>query len=312
MFEVIKYTQAYKQDWDSLISRSKNGTFLLYRDYMDYHAERFMDYSLMIHRKGKLEAVIPGNRLGDTFYSHQGLTYGGLIQTTKLTAKDILQIFELINKILLSDNIEFVIYKPTPLIYHRIPSQEDVYTLFRIKATKIACNLSSTIYQHNKIAFIESRKSGIRKALAANLEVVESTDFGRLWPILYYNLEKNHGVKPVHSLDEIRYLHKKFPDNIKLYLVEKDDKTFAGTVLYLMDMVVHVQYISANEEGKFNGSLDLLFNELIHNKFESFSVFDFGHSTEDSGNILNENLIFQKEGFGGRGVVYEVYKYNLK
>jgi len=27
---------------------------------------------------------------------------------------------------------------------------------------------------------------------------------------------------------------------------------------------------------------------------------------------LNEQLIFQKEGFGGRGVVYETYKYNLK
>jgi hypothetical protein len=312
MFEVKKYTQANKQDWDSLIRRSKNGTFLLYRDYMDYHADRFTDYSLLVYKRGKLEAVLPANRSGNIFYSHQGLTYGGLIQTTKLSAKDVLDIFKVINETLRYDAIEEVVYKPNPLIYHKIPSQEDIYALFRIKASKIACNLSSTIYQQNKIAFIESRKSGLRKAVAANLDVVESNDFDRLWPILYKNLEQNHGVKPVHSLDEIHYLHEKFPDNIKLYLVQKDDKTFGGTVLYLMDTIIHVQYISASEEGKFNGSLDLLFSELINNKYASVPIFDFGQSTEDSGNILNENLIFQKEGFGGRGVVYEIYKYNLK
>lgn len=311
MLEVKKYTQADKQDWDSLIRRSKNGTFLFCRDYMDYHADRFTDHSLMIYRKGKLEAVVPANRSGNTFYSHQGLTYGGLIQTTKLSAKDVLDTFEVINKTLQNDGIEEVIYKPNPLIYHKIPSQEDIYALFRINASKIACNLSSTIYQQNKISFIESRKSGLRKAIAANLNVVETNDFGLLWPILHQNLEQNHGVKPVHSLQEICYLHEKFPDNIKLFLVQKDGKTLAGTVIYLMDTVVHVQYISACEEGKFNGSLDLLFNELINKKYTSVPIFDFGQSTEESGNILNESLIFQKEGFGGRGVVYEIYKYNL-
>jgi hypothetical protein len=29
------------------------------------------------------------------------------------------------------------------------------------------------------------------------------------------------------------------------------------------------------------------------------------------GNYLNESLIFQKEGFGGRGVVYNIYELNV-
>ena len=41
-------------------------------------------------------------------------------------------------------------------------------------------------------------------------------------------------------------------------------------------------------------------------------IFDFGQSTENSGYILNENLIFQKEGFGGRGVMYNVYEYTIE
>lgn len=46
---------------------------------MDYHADRFQDASLMIYRKGQLYALLPANRLNNILYSHQGLTYGGLI-----------------------------------------------------------------------------------------------------------------------------------------------------------------------------------------------------------------------------------------
>jgi hypothetical protein len=78
-----------------------------------------------------------------------------------------------------------------------------------------------------------------------------------------------------------------------------------------MEKVVRVQYISANEEGKKLGALDLLFNHLINEKYADIPYFDFGPSTEKMGHILNENLIFQKEGFGGRGLVYETYSYNI-
>jgi hypothetical protein len=48
---------------------------------MDYHKDRFEDYSLLIYNeKTKLVAVyllIEGRR--KRFFSHQGLTYGGLI-----------------------------------------------------------------------------------------------------------------------------------------------------------------------------------------------------------------------------------------
>ncbi len=78
-----------------------------------------------------------------------------------------------------------------------------------------------------------------------------------------------------------------------------------------MKNIIHVQYISASDEGKQTGSLDLMFDDIINNLFNAYSIIDFGHSNEDSGNYLNERLIFQKEGFGGRGVVYEIFHYNL-
>ena len=43
MFEIRRYTSGDKALWDQFVAQSKNGTFLFFRDYMDYHADRFCD-----------------------------------------------------------------------------------------------------------------------------------------------------------------------------------------------------------------------------------------------------------------------------
>ena len=42
--------------------------------------------------------------------------------------------------------------------------------------------------------------------------------------------------------------------------------------------------------------------------FHGYKYFDFGTSNEDMGRYLNEGLIYQKEGFGGRAVCYDWYE----
>ena len=311
MIELKKYDSSQKSAWDTFVKNSRINTFLFQRDFMEYHSDRFEDFSVMVYRKGKLEAVLPGNIKNDVFYSHQGLTYGGLVTSAKITAIDVLAIFEELNVFLKANGINEVIYKALPLIYHNQPMQEDVYAMFRLKAEKISCTLSSTIFNSNKIPFTESRKSGLRKAQKSGVSIAESTDFNSFWDILDFNLSQNHGVKPVHTLEEILKLRDLFPENIKLLCASVDGKVIAGTILFLMGNLIHVQYISANEEGKLSGSLDLLFDEIINTIFSNFEIIDFGHSNEDSGNYLNERLIFQKEGFGGRGVVYEIFRYTI-
>lgn len=311
MFEIIRYTIDYKNAWNQFVSKSKNGTFLFLRDYMDYHAERFYDNSFLIYRKGKLYGLLPANRVGTTLYSHQGLTYGGYILDSKATVLDVLEMFEQVNKKLKIEGFERVIYKTIPFIYHIYPAQEDLYALFRLNAKIIGRNISSTIIQSNKIKFIESRKAGIRKAKANDIKVKISNDLETFWQILDTNLKKKYAVRPVHSLHEIKLLQSRFFQNIKLYLAYKEDKVLGGTLLYLTNMVAHTQYISASLEGKELGVLDLLFDYVINTECPNYPYFDFGQSTEQMGNILNESLIFQKEGFGGRGVCYDVYEYEL-
>ena len=310
-FKIEQYSQQAKKTWDEFVQNAKNATFLFYRDYMDYHSDRFQDFSLMVYRKDKLYALLPGNRKGNTFYSHQGLTYGGLLMPNKATTVDILEAFYNINNYLKGAGIEKVIYKPTPYIYHRIPSQEDLYALFRLNARWIGSNISSTVRLDCPLRLRAGRRSGVKKAMQAGLRVVETTDFAPFWKVLEDNLQERFHVKPVHSLPEIELLHSRFPERIRLFAVKRDEEVLAGSVVYDTGLVAHAQYSSGSAEGKASGALDLLYATLIGEVFADQKWFDFGQSTEDMGHYLNEGLIAQKEGFGGRAVAYNIYEIAL-
>ena len=262
MFEVKQYTQEQAQAWNEFIEDSRQGTFLFNRSYMDYHADRFQDASLMIYRKGQLYALLPANRLGDTLYSHQGLTYGGLITKKQATTAEICEVFIKINEYLYHSGVQRVIYKPTPWIYHCHPAEEDLYALTYIcHAQLTARDISSTIPFDSHIKFNESRRSGVRKAKRAGVTVRESQDLATFWDILDKNLTNKYATHPVHSLEELTLLHSRFPNSIRLFMAYNDKGiAIGGTIIYEMPRVVHSQYISASPEGKRLGAIDLIFD----------------------------------------------------
>ncbi len=310
--EIRRYRREDKKLWNSFVSKARNATFLFDRNYMDYHADRFDDNSFMFYHKGKLKAVLPANVAGDTLYSHQGLTYGGLLLDKKATVEDVLECFDSLNSWLRENGISKVVYKALPWIYQQYPSEEDLYALtWKCKAQLISRDISSSIVIHNKLKFAESRKSGIRKALSLNIEVGESNDVDGFWHILEDNLGNRYNAKPVHTANEMKLLMSRFPNNIKLYVAKMNGEIVGGTLIYVTPQVVHTQYISASVEGKKHGALDLLFDYIINKVYANCRYFDFGKSTEQGGAYLNEPLIFQKEGFGGRGVCYDWYQWEL-
>ncbi len=310
--EIRRYRREDKELWNSFVSKARNATFLFDRNYMDYHADRFDDNSFMFYHKGKLKAVLPANVAGDTLYSHQGLTYGGLLLDKKVTVEDVLECFDSLNSWLRENGISKVVYKALPWIYQQYPSEEDLYALtWKCKAQLISRNIASTIVIDNKLKFAESRKSGIRKALSLNIEVGESNDVDGFWHVLEDNLGNRYNAKPVHTASEMKLLMSRFPNNIKLYVAKMNGEIVGGTLIYVTPQVVHTQYISASLEGKKHGALDLLFDYIINKVYANCRYFDFGKSTEQGGAYLNEPLIFQKEGFGGRGVCYDWYQWEL-
>ena len=312
MFEVRRYTADRADEWNQFVRASKNGTFLFDRRFMDYHSDRFRDHSLMVFRDHRLYALLPANEKDDVLVSHGGLTYGGLVMSPQCSAKGVLDAFTAINAYLRQQAISRVVYKAIPWIYHKLPAEEDLYALTAVCNARLTIrDISSAIVSTCRLKFTESRRSGLRKARKAGLKVCESTDVDGFWHILNDNLTEKYAVSPVHTADELRLLCSRFPDNIKLWLVLDGETPVGGTLLFLTPQVLHTQYISATPYGKQHGAIDLLFDHLINNVYADYRYIDFGKSTVSDSADLNEQLIFQKEGFGARAVCYDTYEYEL-
>ncbi len=308
----VIYNKDLSQQWDSFVTSSKNATFLIYRDFLEYHRDRISDFSLVFLRKNKIIGLLPANKVNQTtIHSHQGLTYGGIITNVSMTTPLMLELFDVTKTFLSEQGFDEFIYKPIPHIYHRLPSEEDLYALFRQKAELISRSISSCIYNGTSVDYAQLRKRGIKKAENKGLSIAESNNFTLFWEVLNTNLSEKHGVKPVHTLEEIQYLKSRFQNQIRLFEVTNEEQIVGGCVTFETDKVVHIQYISASEDGKQMGALDFLFDYLIRKAQKDGKHFDFGTSTEDAGMVLNEGLISQKEGFGARGIVYDTYRIKL-
>ncbi len=312
-FDIKRYDgDKDKEVWNQFVKTSKQGTFLLDRSYMDYHSDRFADHSLLIYRQDKLYALLPANERDHTLYSHQGLTYAGLLTTSKATTEDICQVFIAINAYLKSAGFQKVIYKAIPWIYHQIPAEEDLYAIVKECHAHIAVrNIASVIDMSHSLKWRRDRHYGANKAATNGITIEESQDFPTFWQILEDNLMLTYQAKPVHSLEEILLLKSRFPKQIRLYVAKQEEDVLGGTLLYLTPQVVHAQYISATPQGKHNHAIDAIFRKLLKEEYRDCQFFDFGTSNEDGGKVLNTSLIYQKEGFGGRGVVYDTYEWEL-
>ncbi|WP_264565183.1 GNAT family N-acetyltransferase [Flavobacterium sp. N3904] len=308
-YTIKQYQESEYAHWNAFISTAKNATFLFHRDFMDYHKDRFEDYSLMVFEGKKLVAVLPANRVGKVIYSHQGLSYGGLVYGEKLKLASVILVFSAILFYLNENKISKIQLKTIPSIYHNKPAEELNYTLFLVEAQLIQRESLSVIDLSKPIVIASGRKEGVKKGMVNNLEIREVDEFDDFWnTILIPNLEIKYLAKPVHSLQEIANLKKKFPKNIRQFNVYYKNEIVAGATLFESENVIHSQYISANGSKNETGSLDFLYHHLITEVFSNKKFFDFGTSNKNQGRNLNKGLSFWKESFGASTIAQDFYE----
>ncbi len=310
---VVRYNASMQVLWDGFVSCCKNFTFLFLRGYIDYNP-RLTDCSLLFYKGKKLIGVLPACIDGDVLLSHGGLTYGGFLVKKDTSIADVAALFAALRSHLEAcTEVKKIKYSPVPHIYATYPAEEELYMLFRSEASLVARRISSVVWRGDALPLSTLRRRKVKAALGAGFSVVAGCDYAAFWAVLQENLQKVHSTTPVHSLGEIELLASRFPDNIKLYrVIDKAGITVAGTVLYITERVARVQYIGSVEEGRKNGAVDLLFDYLLREEYAHKEYFDFGTSVEEGGRVLNKGLIFQKEGFGGRAVVYDTYELDIK
>ncbi|UEQ75486.1 GNAT family N-acetyltransferase [Chryseobacterium arthrosphaerae] len=308
-FEIIKYSNSYKEIWNSFISTSKNGLFFFERDFMEYHSDRFKDHSLLIFKNNKIAAVLPANEYERQIVSHGGLTFGSLIVSHAIKTIEVLEIFGEIKKYYSALSFNEIIYKAVPHIFHKYPSEEDLYALFRNDAKLFRRDISSVIDLSHPIRFSETKRQLVRKCEENTVTVSERTNFEEYWSLLSSVLQK-FDAKPVHTIKEITLLKEKFPNNIRLFEARKDGKLLAGIVIFDFGNTIHTQYMAASSEGRKTGALDFI-NHILMEKFKDRKYYSFGISTENQGTYLNEGLIQQKENMGARGIALDFYSIKL-
>jgi hypothetical protein len=298
--------------WNEFVRHARNATFLFDRGFMDYHSDRFADYSLVITSGDKWLAVLPAHRKDKVVLSHWGLTYGGLVYGNEVHQSDVIMILKGVLEFLADGRIDALRIKLLPRIYPDKPSDELAYALFLADARLIRRDSLSVIDQTTDAKISRGRMEGIKRGQNHGLSVVGETDFSAFWnKILIPNLQQKHNASPVHSLEEIELLHSRFPSNIKHFNVYKGDEIVAGTTLFVTENVVHSQYISADERKNELGSVDFLYHHLL-GYYRDKRYFDFGISNESDGRKLNDGLIFWKESFGATTVAQDFYEVETK
>lgn len=310
MLTVRPYVPADARAWDTVVEHSRNGNLLHRRGYMDYHADRFVDCSLMVERSNEAVAVFPANIKDKLVVSHGGLTYAGLVSTQALRAESTLAVFESLGNHYRSLGVERVIYKAVPHVFHAYPAEEDLYALHRLGARLNRRDMSSVIALQEPFHFTDGRRRAVNKASKAGIALRVGTHPADFHALLSQVLQK-HGVVPVHSLPELRLLQARFPRHIVLHEARREDTLLAGVLVYDFGKTVHTQYLAASNEGQHLDALSLLLAELITNTYADRLHFSFGVSTEQGGQVLNTGLIAQKEYFGARAIVHDFYEWTL-
>ncbi len=312
-FTIRPYQKEDKEIWNNFVRSSPNATFLFHRDFMEYHAHRFNDHSLMIFRNEKLFAILPAHIEDNGICSHNGLTYGGII-TSKVHGTDAMEAgVDALVKYAKENDFERIVVKVTPSFLQEKYSSAQEYFLFHNGFELTRRDLNFVLDLRNALGIHKSKLKKLQHIDAAGIRIYETKDLLPFWEqVLVPVLRESHDVSPVHSIEEISSLRENFPNNILQYNVEEDGSVVAGMTLFVANGVVKSQYGAATKRGKELRALDLLYVDLFNEyKAKKFRYFDMGTTTVNGGKDFNKGLTRYKEEFGALPVSLDHYKKEL-
>jgi len=255
-----------------------------------------------------LIGVIPGTGKNNSWYSHRGLTFGGIIsnQTDLYTQ---LSLISKLNYFLKENNYnESIITLPSDSFYSQSsPTWFYAYTqnLYKLVRTDINQFIPTNSLLPSKK--ITNAKSAERKGAVFSLDIKYAEE---VFKIIQDNLRSKYGNDPVHSFFEINMLSNKFLDEIKICSVIVDDEILAGAIVFESKSSLHIQYIGATQNGKKIRAQDFLIYKLKN--LSPSKILSFGKSTSGEQAIINMNLFNFKNEFNTKNELICTFICDLK
>ncbi len=300
-----------RKHWEEFIKGSDNGTIFHLPGFLDYHPEnRFRNHHILVENGKGIEAIITGALVekddGIWFRSYPGASWGGPVIKDNATLSRTESMMEAFFSYCRKHGWKGIEMTNPPEPYFRRPHNYLDFILVKNNFKYVRRELTAVIDLSRPgddidLAFSESARRGIRKALKNNLIFEEDNDFSKFYPVLQTNLQQRHGVKPTHSLEELVLLRNLLGDRIRQFVVKNGDQVLAGMVMFHCNpRVVLAFYISHDDRYQSLRPVNLVYREVIRwARDRGYHYLDLGTYTLDMD--VNYGLCRFKESFSARG-----------
>jgi hypothetical protein len=287
--------------WNALVRTASNGHIMALWEFFHYHESRFQNVPLVFRRGGRWLGVLPANRTTeDTLWSHQGVSFGGLIIARRTRLADVIEMWAQLRLFMQREGLRRLCYRPAPHPYHLAPREDDLYSLTQAGATIVDTKLHAMVRCHMKTPPRREWDRHVRRAATAGITVGVGRDIRAFWPHALAVLQK-HGREPVHALEDILLLQGRLPDDLLLLNAASPAGDFlAGVLVLVSPAAITVLYLGETEEGRHFGAGRLLYNHFITAPEFSGRWLDMGQWADTETRAELDSLLSFKESAGAR------------
>tara|TARA_B100000886_G_scaffold339546_1_gene305347 strand:- start:1797 stop:2765 length:969 start_codon:yes stop_codon:yes gene_type:complete len=322
MLKIERYKVSNANQWDKFVLSSNNGTIFHLKQFLNYHPEeRFIDHSLVITKREKIFSVFPAaekNLDGEkTLVSHPGSSVGSFAVPVNLSLANALALVKKLKAYSREQKFRRIIITLPPYPYQNRPSDYMEYAFFSQGFRYKKREVTSILFLDKSIDrildnFHTSHKRSIRKASEIGIKIRQSDDLETFYKILQNNLKTRHGVKPTHTLDELKKIKAEFPKEVTLFGAYYNDMMVAGVInFHINNKALLAFYISHDENYSDLRSVNLLFYFIFSWAINNgYNTYDFGIFTIDG--EPNMGLGRFKENFGASGIFRNTIEIRLQ
>ena len=294
------------RSWDSFVfDDSSNGEFMHSRIFLDYHKQKFKDYSLFVVHKSEIVALFPAAATQMhplDVVSHPGASYGGIVLNKKFGGEGLIQVTKTIIDYYSKIGVHSLKIKIKPWEYSKNIIGEEIYAWWRFGGALSKIDLSNIVDVPN-FQTSKRRKRTIKK-LEDLIRIEQGFDFVEIaYEIISQTLQERHSVVPVHSISEIQELLHRIPNHIRISCGFLGDTPVSALILFVNTNAAIVQYWGSTEDGRKINALDPLVLDAINwCSQQSLRWFVPGVSTSQDGLWVDTGIYDYKASWNANAI----------
>jgi len=306
--------------WDEFVMASVNGSIFHKRGFLEYHQEKFKQTERFLSvRKGQeLIGLLPLSIDKDSGLakSPYGASYGGFVfekQPSYSTSKSII---DALLKYFKEEHVrEFIITPSLPLCSYPFISDSFSFALLESGFVSLNRDVCSVVHLPRDVSIdsivTSNARNMVRKAEKAGLIICHDVSLNIYWPVMEETFSA-HGAKPTHSLENLDFLIRAYPQKIRIHACLHGDVPVAGLCEFEINKTLNSSFYFC-QVPKFDhmqGLSLLIFDALKRSAAQGYEYYDFG--TSSVGMQARPNIFRFKESFGARGVFRETFKWSSR